>query len=92
MQRRDQQLPPFFFQGEKLICNLRDFRSGRSKCGALQIEHPRGVETQYKKAGVGMKIKRYKQARRVLEFYKRNFQFHEPYQIVGKLGFTLPSP
>lgn len=33
-----------------------------------------------------MKIKRYKQARRVLEFYKRNFKFHEPYQIIGELG------
>lgn len=32
-----------------------------------------------------MKIKRYKQARRVLDFYKRNFSFHEPFQIIGKL-------
>jgi hypothetical protein len=31
-----------------------------------------------------MKIKRYKQARKVLEFYKRNFKFHEPFQVIGE--------
>ena len=35
-----------------------------------------------------MKIKRYKQARRVLDFFKRNFDFHEPYQVIGE-GWRL---
>lgn len=34
-----------------------------------------------------MKIKRYKQARRILDFYKRSFQVHEPYQIIGEFIF-----
>ena len=31
-----------------------------------------------------MKIKRYKHARRILNFYKRNFELREPYQIIGE--------
>ena len=31
-----------------------------------------------------MKIKRYKHARRILNFYKRNFGLREPYQIIGE--------
>lgn len=33
-----------------------------------------------------MKIKRYKQARHILNFYKRNFGIREPYQIIGMLS------
>lgn len=44
-----------------------------------------------------MRIKRYKQARRILDFYKRNFGLREPYQILGEcsptnLFFTWQSP
>ena len=31
-----------------------------------------------------MKIKRNKQARKVLNFYKRNFGLREPFQVIGE--------
>lgn len=33
-----------------------------------------------------MKVKRYKQARKTLNFYKSRFGLHEPYQILGTHG------
>ena len=35
-----------------------------------------------------MKIKRYKHARRILNFYKRNFGLREPYQVIGELSYA----